>query len=126
MMNTDQRPTILIVDDEPLVRLVAAEFMEDAGWIAVEAANASEALAVLSEKKNIQVLFTDINMPGMDGLELARHVHRMDPRIELVITSGKRALSDIEMPDEGTFLAKPYDHEELISVIGSKLAHYGA
>lgn len=115
-------PTVLVVDDEPLVRLFAAEMLEDAGWTAIEAADSAEALALLSTHPHVDVLFTDINMPGMDGLELARRVHNMNPAIELVITSGKRALSDIELPDEGTFLAKPYDYEQLVSVIRSKLS----
>jgi two-component system, response regulator PdtaR len=115
------KPTILVVDDEPLVRLVAAEMVEDAGWSAIEAADSSEALSALSANPNIRVLFTDINMPGMDGLELARFVHRIYPAIQLVITSGKRALSDIELPDDGTFLAKPYDSDQLVRVIEAKL-----
>src|SRR5579884_1355320 len=115
------RGTILVVDDEPLVRLFSAEMLEDAGWTAIEAADAAEALSVLETNPNVHVLFTDINMPGMDGLELARRVHRMHPHVELVITSGKRALSEIELPDDGTFLGKPYDFEQLVNVIGSKL-----
>ena len=122
-MTGDAAPTVLVVEDEPLVRLVAVELIEDAGWRAIEAADAADALTALSAHPHVRVLFTDINMPGMDGLELARCVHGMYPDIELVVTSGKRALADIELPDDGTFLAKPYDAQKLVSVIGSKLRH---
>ena len=120
-MSVDRRPTVLVVEDQPLIRLVAVELIEDAGWNAIEAADAADALTALSAHPYVSVLFTDINMPGMDGLELARRVHELYPGIELVITSGKRALADIDLPDDGTFLAKPYDPDRLISVISSKL-----
>lgn len=120
-MEQEAKATILVVEDEPLVRLVAAGMLEDAGWTAIEAADAADALCVLSRHPDVHVLFTDINMPGMDGLELARLVHQSHPHIALVITSGKRALSEIELPDDGTFLAKPYDYEQLTSAIGHKL-----
>lgn len=115
------RPTVLVVEDEAFVRLIAAEVLEDAGWTSIQAADAAEALSVLSTNANVDVLFTDINMRGMDGLELARCVHRTHPHIELVITSGKRALSDIELPDRGTFLPKPYGSQQLVNVIASKI-----
>ncbi len=62
-------------------------------------------------------------MPGeMDGLELAEHVHQLRPQIHLVITSGKRALADCVLPDNGTFLRKPYGFEDLVEVIQRKLS----
>lgn len=115
------RPTVLVVEDEAFVRLIAAEVLEDAGWTSIQAADAAEALSVLSTNANVDVLFTDINMRGMDGLELARCVHRTHPHIGLVITSGKRTLSDIELPDRGTFLPKPYGSQQLVNVIASKI-----
>jgi CheY-like chemotaxis protein len=114
--------TVLVVEDEPLVRLNAAEMIEEAGWRALQASNSAEALHVLDKEPRVDVLFTDINMPGeMDGLELASCVHRLHPHIELVVTSGKRGLADSALPDDGTFLCKPYGIEDLVSVIGSKL-----
>ncbi|MDQ2860114.1 MAG: response regulator, partial [Pseudomonadota bacterium] len=69
------RPTVLVVEDEGLVRLDAVEILRDAGYAVVEAANAEQALAVVAGGGAVDVLFTDINMPGrMDGLELARRV----------------------------------------------------
>lgn len=114
--------TVLVVEDEPLVRLNAVEIIEEAGWAAIEVANSTDALAVLDSGTPIDVLFTDINMPGqMDGLQLASCVHALRPRVHLVVTSGKRHLSDCVLPDNGTFLPKPYGVEQLTHVIGCKL-----
>lgn len=121
-MAEEHAATVLVVDDEPLVLLNAAAMVEDAGWIAIEAANSAEALEVLASEPKVDVLFTDINMPGdMDGLELAACVHKLQPQIHLVITSGKRVLGDSELPGGGTFLPKPYGFNALVAVIGGKL-----
>lgn len=106
---------VLVVDDEPLIRLNAADMLTDAGWTAIEAADAAEALEVLAAHPEIDVLFTDITMPGeMDGLDLARRVHQMRPDVQLIITSGKLRLRADEMPDGGRFIGKPYrDHQVL-------------
>ena len=91
--------TILVVEDEPFVRVNAVEIIEEAGWNALEASNSAEALRVLAGAESVEVLFTDINMPGeMDGLGLAERVHRTHPHIELVVTSGKQALSNSSLP----------------------------
>lgn len=65
-------PVVLIVEDEPLLRMLAVEVVEDAGFVALEARDADEAVILLESRNDISVLFTDINMPGsMDGLKLA-------------------------------------------------------
>ena len=121
-MTDQQVATVLVVDDEPLVLLNASEMIQEAGWKALEATNSAEALSVLDAHPDVDVLFTDINMPGdMDGLELAACVHKMHPHIHLVITSGKRILADCVLPDNGTFLPKPYGLEQLVEMIDRKL-----
>jgi CheY-like chemotaxis protein len=77
-----RRPVVLVVEDEFLIRINAAEMMEEAGFEVVEASNADEAVATLEARLDIAVVFTDIQMPGtMDGLKLARAVrHRRDLR----------------------------------------------
>jgi CheY-like chemotaxis protein len=121
--NSDRTPTVLVVEDEPIVLLNASEIVEQAGWLPLEATNSAEALKVLADHPDVDVLFTDINMPGeMDGVELARHVHKILPQVHLVVTSGKRYLDDCVLPDTGTFLPKPYGYDELVGVIARKLA----
>jgi two-component system, response regulator PdtaR len=121
-MSDHAAATVLVVEDEPLVLMNAVEMIEEAGWRALEAANSAEALHRLGRHGAVDVLFTDINMPGeMDGLELAARVHELYPHIELVVTSGKRVLADYTLPDDGTFLAKPYGYDDVVEIIGAKL-----
>jgi two-component system, response regulator PdtaR len=121
-MADKQSQTVLVVDDEPLVLLNAAEMIEQAGWQALEASNSAEALAVLAQHPRVDVLFTDIHMPGeMNGLELAALVHQCHPQIHLVITSGKGFLADYVLPANGTFMPKPYTYDQLLHVLAGKI-----
>jgi CheY-like chemotaxis protein len=119
MATTDKKSgVVLVVDDEPLIRMNAADMLADAGWTAIEAADADEALALLAEHPDVTVLFTDINMPGsMDGLDLARRVHQLRPDVQLVITSGKLRPGRADLPGEGQFIGKPYGERQFISLI---------
>ena len=92
-----------------LLRLIGSDTLADAGFEVLEADNADAALLLLAEDRNIQVLFTDIRMPGsMDGLELARVVHERWPEIKILLTSGDTWPAPEVIPDDGRFLAKPY------------------
>jgi two-component system, response regulator PdtaR len=101
---------VLVVEDQPLVRMTAADELEEAGFRVLEAANADEALEVLEAHAGIvQVLFTDIDMPGsMDGMELAEEVYRRWPHILLLVSSGYARPHPDEIPDHGQFVPKPY------------------
>jgi CheY-like chemotaxis protein len=103
--------TVLIVEDEALIRLCTAETFSDAGFRVFEATNAEEAVGILlTEASHIDVLFTDVNMPGSrDGMELAHLVRRHWPRIALLVTSGKMTPAAAELPLGSRFLQKPYD-----------------
>lgn len=102
-------PIVLVVDDEPLLRMMAVDLVEEAGFQAVEASDADAALAIFEARTDIAVLFTDIRMPGsIDGLELARRVATRWPSTGIILTSGHCRESDLEhIP--GSFFAKPYD-----------------
>ena len=113
---------VLVVEDEPLVRIAAADALVDHGIMAREAGNASEALEALDDNPRIGVVFTDINMPGQpDGLGLAEQVSVERPDVEIIVTSGARQLRDEDLPDDGVFLAKPYSPERLVQVVEQKL-----
>ena len=79
-MSPTKKTVVLIVEDETLIRMNAAEIIAQAGWQPVEAGDAAEALTILGRDPSVTVLFTDINMPGpMNGLDLAQRVHRSHP-----------------------------------------------
>lgn len=111
---------VLVVDDEPLIRMNAVDVLEDHGFAAIEAADADDALVQLVAHPDINVLFTDINMPGrLDGLDLARQVHALRPDIQLIITSGKMRPAQAEIPDDGTFFSKPYNGAAIAKLIAT-------
>src|SRR5580658_6194265 len=80
---------VLVVDDEPLVLDVTASMLEDLGCEVVTAANAREALQKLSTDQRIEILVTDINMPGMDGYELATRAKRIREQLKVIVLSGR-------------------------------------
>ena len=111
---------ILIVEDEDLLRLHAADLLEEAGFEVLEAADADAALALIGSRPDIRILFTDIGLPGeLDGIELAQTVHERWPHVLLLVTSGKQRPSESEIADNGRFLAKPYTRDDVIREIGA-------
>lgn len=109
---------MLVVEDEFLIRINAAEMIEEAGFEVVEASNADEAVAILEARLDIAVVFTDIQMPGtMDGLKLARAVRDRWPPIHIVATSGLVDVREGDLPNGGLFLPKPYSPSQIISTL---------
>ena len=113
-------PLVLVVEDELLVRMNTLSLLEEAGFGVLEAGSADEAISLLERRKDIRIVFTDINMPGsMDGLRLAHAIRNRWPPIELVVTSGLMRVRKEDMPERGLFLRKPYTPSELVQVVRS-------
>jgi CheY-like chemotaxis protein len=111
-------PLVLVIEDEPLLRMDAVQMLEEAGYNTLEAGNADEAISLLEERMDIGIVFTDIQMPGsMDGLKLAWAIRDRWPPIELVITSGQKNPLERDMPSRVRFLPKPYDSTRLVSTL---------
>jgi CheY-like chemotaxis protein len=110
---------ILVVEDEPVLRMNAVDLLEEEGFEVLEAATADEALRLLETcHADVAALFTDINMPGsLDGLALAQVVHERWPHIRPFVTSGHVCLQHDEVPDHGCFIAKPYRASRLTSML---------
>ena len=112
------RPVVLIVEDELLLRMDAVAMIAAAGFEVVDAANADEAIEILEARRDITVVFTDVQMPGsMDGLKLARAVRGRWPPIKIVATSGHIDVSATDLPEGGRFLPKPYSPIEVTGVL---------
>src|SRR6202034_389743 len=93
-----KRPVVLIVEDEFLLRIDAADIIAAAGFEVVEAENADQAIEILEARRDIAEVFTDIQMPGsMDGLKLARAVRVRLPPIKLVATSGHNIVGECDL-----------------------------
>jgi CheY-like chemotaxis protein len=113
-----RRPVVLIVEDDFLIRLQAAQIIEEAEFDVIEASNADEAIAILEVRSDITVLFTDIQMPGsMDGLKLAAAVKGRWPPIKIVATSGVANVRPDDLPEGGRFLPKPYHPTHLTATL---------
>jgi len=113
-----KRPVVLIVEDEFLLRMDAAGIIAAAGFEVLEAGNADEAIEILEARRDITVVFTDIQMPGsMDGLKLARAVRGRWPPIKIVATSGRLDVAEEDLPEGGRFLPKPYSPMQVKGVL---------
>jgi CheY-like chemotaxis protein len=115
--------TVIVVEDEVIVRMDIAMSLQDEGFTVLEASNADEAIDLLDAHPEIRLMFTDIDMPGsMDGLKLAEAVRDRWPPVKIIIASGHRELRDDLLPIEGKFFSKPYDHARIISAMREMLA----
>ena len=113
--------TVLVVEDEVLVRLMIADVIRSAGYEVIEAANADEALEVLAHTHGVSLIISDIRTPGsLDGLRLAQLVRSHRPAVPIVLTSGH--LRNVDSVDHDGFFPKPYDARKIVEHIEALLA----
>jgi len=106
-----RRRVVLVVEDEVLIRGTIADHLRDGGYAVVEAANATEALDVLASGEAVDIVFSDVQMPGrMDGVSLARFILEHHPGIPVLLTSGNPVPS-------ASFIPKPYLVDDVASRI---------
>jgi CheY-like chemotaxis protein len=109
---------ILVVEDEPLIRLGLVSLVEEAGFAVTEAANADQAIRALEANPDVRVVITDVDMPGgMDGVKLAHFVRDRWPPIQLIVISGKVGVKLSELPPGSRFFTKPAQEAPLISAV---------
>jgi len=115
MAHVEKLPvSVLIVEDESLIRLETAECVGQEGFVVYEAANADEAIRILENHNEIRLVFTDINMPGsMDGLKLSHYVRGRWPPVKIIVTSGLVKVRPEDLPPGALFIGKPYDPESI-------------
>ena len=116
--DASHRPVVLVVEDEVLLRMDAAEVIQSAGFDVLEARSADEAISILEQRNDIRLIFTDINMPGsMDGVKLAHFVKNRWPPIKIIATSGHAKIDANELPEGSLFVPKPYAGAEVADTI---------
>lgn len=114
---TDKR-TILVVEDEVLIRMSAVATLEDAGYFVLEAQNSADALEILTRHPEVSIMVTDVRMPGlMDGLALVAQVNIDRPDIRSIVVSGHT--SAMQASDAGAmgFLPKPYLAQTIVQAV---------
>ena len=110
---------VLVVEDDPLILMAAAEALREAGFIVTVAETADEAARVLAAAAGaFDAVFSDIETPGeLDGLALARLIGETWPAIGLVVTSGRIVPVEGSLPSRARFLGKPYDLDHVTALI---------
>jgi two-component sensor histidine kinase/ActR/RegA family two-component response regulator len=116
MVLHQSKASVLVVEDEMMLRMRAVDIVEDAGFTPIEAVNADDALAILESRSDIDLLFTDIQMPGsMNGLKLAHAVHERWPAIKIILVSGQVTPTEAEKPVNSRFFGKPLEVKKMIA-----------
>jgi DNA-binding response OmpR family regulator len=111
---------VLIVEHDELLKLLTANIMENAGFAALQAGDADEALAILETRSDIALMLTSVTMPGsMDGLGLARTVRKRWPSINTIIASSQVRLIGSDLTAGSRFVLKPYHVPTMISGVRS-------
>ena len=128
MPSANPLQTILVVEDQILIRLNIANYLRECGFHVIEAADAAEAIAVFEANTKVDLVFSDIQMPGeLDGFGLARWVRQHHSGVQVVLTSGyvKAAEEAGDLCEDGPVLKKPYDHPLLLDRIRRMLGAAG-
>lgn len=120
-----QSPTVLVIEDEVLVRMVIADYLRECGFRVVEASTADEGMRVLKTNERVDIVFSDVQMPGsFDGFELAQWLRRERPGVKVILTSGvtRAASAAGELCEDGPLIPKPYTPQQVERRIRALLA----
>jgi CheY-like chemotaxis protein len=123
---TEPAPTVLVIDDEVLIRLVIADYLRECGYRVFEAGSPEDAVAILQSDLKIDIVFTDLELPGQSsGLELARWIRRRFPAVKVILTSGLYSAAELagELCEAGPPIIKPYDSDVVAQRIRALMAN---
>ena len=109
--------TVLVVDDDPILRDTAVHLFRDLGFEVLDAYNGADALRLIRQTPRIRVLFTDVRMPGMDGLTLAEAAQTIQPALKVVFTSGY--VDGSTLPTDVPFVAKPWRVDQIAAALSN-------
>jgi CheY-like chemotaxis protein len=117
------KAVVLVVEDSTIIRMGAVDLVVSAGYEALEASDADEAIRILESRADIDLVFTDVQMPGtMDGVKLSHYIRDRWPPVRLIVASGKAILEESLLPQGCRFFAKPYSEHAIADAMACLLA----
>lgn len=117
------KAVVLVVEDSILIRMGAVDLVLSAGYEALEARDADEAIRILESRSDIDLVFTDVQMPGtMDGIKLARYIRDRWPPVKLIVASGTAILEESSLPEGSRFFPKPYNDHAIADAMAIMLS----
>ena len=123
MADNSTRPSILVVEDESLVRMMAVDMFEEAGFHVLEASTGEKALKLLEEYGDLSALFTDVELANdIDGFYLARVVHDAHPDMPIIVVSGQCVAKNGDLPKGARFIGKPYDPDVVTAMLNEMIS----
>ena len=112
-----------MVEDNTIIRMGAFDLVLSAGYEALEACDADEAIRILEARSDVDLVFTDVQMPGtMDGIKLSHYIRNRWPPVKLIVASGAAILEESSLPGGSRFFPKPYDEHAITDAIAGLLA----
>lgn len=121
-MNKGKR-VVLVVEDNAIIRMGAVDLVLSAGYEALEAGDADEAIRILESRSDIDLVFTDVQMPGtMDGIKLSHYIRDRWPPVKLLVASGNAILEESSLPTGSRFFQKPYEDHAIADAMTSLFA----
>lgn len=117
------KAVVLVVEDSAIIRMGAVDLVLSAGYEALEAGDADEAIRILEARDDVDLVFTDVQMPGtMDGIKLSHYIRDRWPPVKLIIASGATILEESSLPVGSRFFSKPYDGRTITEVLNHLLS----
>ncbi len=124
---SDLKTLVLVVEDSPVIRMGALDLVVEAGFQALEASDAEEAIRILERCSDIRMVFTDVGMPGtLDGVKLSHYIRDRWPPVKLILVSGKCLVDDARLPAGARFFEKPYHDGAIVEAMLRMLAEADA
>jgi DNA-binding NtrC family response regulator len=116
-----EKPVVLVVEDEPIIRMETVQMVKDAGYAVLDAANTDDAMTILERRSDIRAVFTEIRVPGhRNGMDLGRTIAERWPLVRLVMTSGVPKADNF--PADWRYIPKPYDGVQLAAALRALFA----
>ncbi|TAY87018.1 response regulator [Rhizobium leguminosarum] len=117
------KAVVLVVEDSTIIRMSAVDLVFSAGYEALEACDADEAIRILVSRNDIDLVFTDVQMPGtMDGIKLSHYIRNRWPPVRLIVASGAAILKESNLPTGSQFFSKPYDNHAITDAMAHLLS----